>query len=82
MSNDTPYKIRLEILHIAKQLLEEEHRYKCMKIDNDCQTDKENMIHEKTQERLSKQKEYPKYPTEEEIVAKAKTLNAFVSNRE
>ena len=55
MSNKTPFEIRLELLKMAKEMLEQEFFVKS--------------VHDKT---LA-------FPTETEVIAKAKALNDFVS---
>jgi len=55
MSNKTPFEIRLELLKMAKEMLEQEFFVKA--------------AHDKT---LA-------FPTEADVIAKAKALNDFVS---
>jgi hypothetical protein len=77
--NKTPYEIRLEILKIAKDLLVESFFQ---------QREAERYIWE-TEIEISKKENKPlpflkytnSFPTEEQIIEKAKKLNDFVSNK-
>jgi hypothetical protein len=78
MSNLTPFEIRLELLKMAKDMLQEEYYGKREVISNDWQMKIESA-------RLNggavpDHPGFPSYPTEAEIIAKAQQLNGFVSN--
>ena len=78
MSNMTPFEIRLELLKMAKDMLEEDYRSKREQISNDWST--------KCDTSKSKGEDppvhpgFPPYPSEVDIIAKAQVLNGFVSN--
>jgi hypothetical protein len=78
MSNMTPFEIRLELLKMASGMLSDEYFGKREQISNqwavDCETAKVKG------EEPPKHPGFPPYPSESEIIAKAKTLNDFVSN--
>ena len=77
MPNKTPFEIRLELLKMAKELLEQEYFNKV-----DAINQRYSFQLDEAQRRgadLPKRDSIP-YPTEAEIVAKATELNAFVSN--
>ena len=78
MSNMTPFEIRLELLKMAKDMLTEDYYGKREVVSQDWQMKIESA-------RLNggavpDHPGYPSYPTEAEIIAKAATLNGFVSN--
>ena len=78
MSNMTPFEIRLELLKMAKDMLTEDYYGKREVVSQDWQMKIESA-------RLNggvipDHPGYPLYPTEAEIIAKAATLNGFVSN--
>ena len=78
MSNMTPFEIRLELLKLAKELLEQDYHAKREIIHNNWQVASENA---RTQgKELPIQPDYPSFPSETEIINKAQTLNGFVSN--
>lgn len=73
MDNKNPFEIRLELLQMAKDMLCDQYyaerdvvmREYENKIENDCWHAVRPVL--------------PPYPTEEQIIAKADLLNAFVS---
>ena len=74
----TPFEIRLELLKMAKDMLTEDYYGKREVVSQDWQMKIESA-------RLNggvvpDHPGYPSYPTEAEIIAKAATLNGFVSN--
>ena len=79
MSNLTPFEIRLELLKMAKDMLADEYHGKRESISNDWATKVESA-------KLNggtipdHHPPMPPYPTENDIIAKAQTLNGFVSN--
>ncbi|MFN4975280.1 MAG: hypothetical protein ACK5GV_08555 [Bacteroidota bacterium] len=70
MTNSNPFTIRLELLKMAKDLLMEEYY-----------TKKEILLELGKSERADLQLslEYPKFPNELDILAKATILNEFIS---
>ena len=78
MSNLTPFEIRLELLKMAKDMLGEEYYGKREQISNDWHMKVESAkLNGGT---IPDHPGFPAYPTEAEIIAKAQTLNGFVSN--
>ena len=78
MSNMTPFEIRLELLKMAKDMLNDEYYGKREVISNEWSTKVEvAKIHGGE---LPVHPGFPAYPSENEIIAKAQTLNGFVSN--
>ena len=78
MSNMTPFEIRLELLKLSKDMLEQEYMSKREVAHNNWQVASENA---RTQgQQLPNQPEYPPFPSEQEIISKAQALNGFVSN--
>jgi hypothetical protein len=78
MSNLNPFEIRLELLKIAKEMLEQEYYAKREVIRSNWERDVE----------LSKSTfganppahpDYPPYPSGDEVIFKANVLNNFVS---
>tara|TARA_B110000977_G_scaffold200328_1_gene290398 strand:+ start:5941 stop:6207 length:267 start_codon:yes stop_codon:yes gene_type:complete len=78
MSNLTPFEIRLELLKMAKDMLTEDYYGKREIISNTWQTQVENARVNGGE--MPAHPGYPTYPNESEIVAKASSLNGFVSN--
>ena len=77
MSNMTPFEIRLELLKMAKDMLSDEYYGKREQISNDWSTKVDSAkINGGT---IPDHPGFPAYPTEAEIIAKAATLNGFVS---
>jgi hypothetical protein len=78
MSNMTPFEIRLELLKMAKDMLSDDYYGKREQISNDwsmqCETAKIKG------ETPPAHPGFPQYPSESDIIAKAQTLNGFVSN--
>jgi hypothetical protein len=78
MSNMTPFEIRLELLKLSKDMLEQEYMSKREVAHNNWQVASENA---RTQgQQLPNQPEYSLFPSEQEIITKAHALNGFVSN--
>lgn len=77
MSNKTPFEIRLELLKMAKEMLENEYFQKTSLIDRKYEFDMEEAQRKglPCPERKS-----INYPTEEEVIKKANSLNKFISN--
>ena len=78
MSNLTPFEIRLELLKMAKNMLAEEYYGKKEQISHDWQIKVESA--KLSGQQIPEHPALPPYPTENEIIAKASTLNGFVSN--
>ena len=78
MSNMTAFEIRLELLKMARDMLSDDYFGKREQISNqwstDCETAKING------QEPPKHPGYPPFPSEQEVINKAKTLNDFVSN--
>ena len=78
MSNMTPFEIRLELLKMAKDMLSDDYYGKREQISNDwsmqCETAKIKC------ETPPPHPGFPQYPSETDIIAKAQSLNGFVSN--
>ena len=78
MSNMTPFEIRLELLKMAQSMLESDYYGKREIIANqyaaECDAAKLNGVEP------PKHPGYPPFPSEQEIIVKAQTLNTFVSN--
>jgi hypothetical protein len=78
MANLTPFEIRLELLKMAQTMLEQDYYAKREVIANQFATDCDSA---KLQGRDAPQHPgFPPYPSEQEVIAKAQTLNTFVSN--
>ena len=78
MSNMTPFEIRLELLKMAKDMLNDEYYGKREQISNDWQTKVESAkLNGGT---IPDHPGFPAIPSENDIIAKAQVLNGFVSN--
>ena len=77
MSNMTPFEIRLELLKMAKEILEQDHCGKREQVSSDWTVKVENARH--AGQTPPDHPGFPPYPTESEIITKAQTLNGFVS---
>lgn len=77
MSNMTPFEIRLELLKLSKDMLGEDYFARREVSHNNWQTACENA--RQRGEPIPQQPDYPAYPNEAEIIAKATALNGFVS---
>ena len=78
MSNMTPFEIRLELLKLAKDMLEQDYHAKREAVHNNWQVASENARLQG--QPLPMQPEFPPFPSETDIMAKAQTMNTFVSN--
>ncbi len=78
MSNMTPFEIRLELLKMAKDMLNDDYYGKREVISNSWQAKLE--IAKINGGELPEHPGFPTYPSESEIIAKAQVLNGFVSN--
>ena len=77
MSNMSPFEIRLELLKMAQTMLEQDYYGKREQISNDWQVKVDNARHSGALP--PEHPGFPQYPTEAEVIAKATTLNGFVS---
>ena len=77
MSNMTPFEIRLELLKMAKDMLEQDYYGTRERTQNDWQVKVENARH--AGQVPPDHPGFPPYPSEADIIAKAQTLNGFVS---
>lgn len=78
MANLTPFEIRLELLKMAQTMLEQDYYGKREVIANQYATDCDDAkVQGKTP---PTHPGFPAYPSESEVIAKAQTLNTFVSN--
>lgn len=73
----TPFEIRLELLKMAKDMLADDFHTKREQLANDWNIKVENARHSGTTP--PEHPALPPYPTEAEVIAKASTLNGFVS---
>ena len=78
MSNMTPFEIRLELLKMAKDMLNDEYYGKREQISNDWHMKVESAkLNGGT---IPDHPGFPSIPSENDIIAKASALNGFVSN--
>ena len=77
MSNMTPFEIRLDLLKMAQTMLEQDYYGKREQISNDWNVKVENARHAGAQP--PDHPGFPPYPSEADVIAKATTLNGFVS---
>lgn len=77
MANLTPFEIRLELLKMAQTMLEQDYYGRREQISNDWQVKVENARHSGISP--PEHPGFPSFPTEAEVIAKATTLNGFVS---
>jgi len=80
MSNMTPFEIRLDLLKMAKDLLIEDFGSQREKLIKDWQVKVE--VAKLNGTAIPDHPALPNYPTDTEIIAKAQSLNGFVSNTE
>ena len=74
----TPFEIRLELLKMAKDMLTEDYYGRREQISNDWSSKVD--VAKINGGNIPDHPGFPAYPTETEIIAKAQTLNGFVSN--
>jgi len=74
----TPFEIRLELLKMAKDMLNDDYYGKREVISNEYFTKVE--IAKINGGEMPVHPGFPAYPSETEIISKAQTLNGFVSN--
>ena len=77
MSNMTPFEIRLELLKMAKEMLEQDYYGSREKVSNEyaakCDSAKING------QPIPDHPGFPAFPSETEVIKKATELNSFVS---
>jgi hypothetical protein len=78
MSNLTPFEIRLELLKMAKDMLNDDYYGKREVISNSWHAQLE--VAKINGGVLPEHPGFPAYPSEADIIAKAQVLNGFVSN--
>jgi hypothetical protein len=78
MSNLTPFEIRLELLKMAKELLLEEYHSSKDRLTNEWQVKVESA--KLNGQVIPEHPAFPTYPSENDIITKAQSLNGFVSN--
>ena len=78
MSNMTPFEIRLELLKMAKDMLSDDYYGKREQVSNDWQVKVESA--KLNGGAIPDHPGFPPYPSEADIIAKAQSLNGFVSN--
>lgn len=77
MSNMSPFEIRLELLKMAKEILEQDYFGKREQTSNDWTVKVENARHAGVTP--PDHPGFPAYPSETDIIKKATELNSFVS---
>ena len=77
MSNMSPFEIRLELLKMSKEILEQDYFGKRDQVSNDWQVKVENARHSGATP--PDHPGFPAFPDEKSIIEKAMTLNGFVS---
>lgn len=78
MSNLTPFEIRLELLKMAKDMLVEEYYGKRDQLQEDWRIKVE--VAKLNGGAIPDHPALPVYPSETDVINKAKELNGFVSN--
>jgi hypothetical protein len=78
MSNLTPFEIRLELLKMAKDMLVEEYYGKRDQLQEDWRIRVE--VAKLNGGAIPDHPAVPAYPSETDVINKAKELNGFVSN--
>jgi hypothetical protein len=77
MSNMTPFEIRLELLKMAQTMLEQDYYARREQISNEWQVKVESARNAGAVP--PEHPGFPAYSTEAEVIAKAASLNSFVS---
>lgn len=73
----TPFEIRLELLKMAKDMLQYEHDCKRSQIDQEYYVNVDTA--RAAGERVPAKASYPSFFNEEDVIKKANSLNGFVS---
>ena len=76
----TPFEIRLDLLKMAKDMLEQEYQTQREKIVTEWQIKVEVEASKINGNAIPEHPALPPYPSETEIITKAQALNVFVSN--
>jgi hypothetical protein len=77
MSNMTPFEIRLELLKMAKEMLEQDYYGNREKVSNEYAAKCDHAkIHGQP---IPEHPGFPAFPSETDVIAKATQLNGFVS---
>jgi len=77
MSNMTPFEIRLELLKMAKDMLEQDYYAQREKVSNEWSI-KADVARQHGQA-VPEHPGFPAYPSETDVIKKATELNGFVS---
>ena len=78
----TAYEVRLQLLNMAKDLLTEDYHTQRNSLEASWMS-KVDCLRQQSGVAMELIPDYPvmpKFPTEQEIIAKAKSLNDFISN--
>ena len=78
MSNLTPFEIRLELLKMAKELLLEDYYSNKDRLQQEWHVKVD--VAKLNGQPIPDHPAFPTYPSENDIINKAQTLNGFVSN--
>ena len=78
MSNLTPFEIRLELLKMAKENLMEDYYSNKDRLQQEWHVKVD--VAKLNGQSIPDHPAFPTYPSENDIIAKAQTLNGFVSN--
>jgi hypothetical protein len=76
----SPYEIRLELVKLAKEMLEQDYFAKREVIRSNWEKDME-LSRTSFEKKAPIFPEYPPYPSEVDIIEKAKVLNEFISSK-
>jgi hypothetical protein len=79
MSNLTPFEIRLELLKMAKDLLMEQYYSEKDRLINEWNVKVD--VAKLHGQAIPDHPSFPVYPSENDIIVKANSLNGFVSNQ-
>lgn len=74
----TPYEIRLDLLKMAREMLEIDYHSQKQKLIDEWHMNASKAMEEKL--KLPSHPTLPAFPSEDQIIEKAKKLNSFVSN--
>ena len=75
----TPFEIRLELLKMAREMLEQDYYAKREQISSDWNSMVNVAMSNNT--KPPEHPEFPSYPSEMDIIAKATVLNSFISKQ-
>ena len=74
----TPFEIRLELVKVARDMLNDEYHSKCRFVETDWNNQVAVAMNNQTA--LPDTPTLPQYFTEEDVIVKASHLNEFISN--